>query len=417
MCMKYFLVALIFWALSEGSPVSGATHPPAGTAAAGAPIRVGAARMDEYLPLLRGKRVAILTNQTAVVGDTHLVDTLLSRGVHIVRIFGPEHGFRGDADAGATVNSAVDPKTGIPVVSLYGKHNTPTAAELSDVDVMVYDIQDVGARFYTYISSMQRFMEAAARNHKPIIILDRPDPNGDYVDGPVLEPAYHSGVGMQPIPIVYGMTIGEYARMLIGQHWLSDSTLKPDLTVIRCANYTHDSLYTLPVRPSPNLPDMASVYLYPSLCLFEGTALSVGRGTPYPFQLFGHPSLPDSLYSFTPQAMPGATHPKLEGQRCYGFLVATDAARARRLAGRRIQLSWVREAYRLFPDKDKFFISYFNKLSGTATLQAQIRAGWSEARIRESWQPALERFRRIRRRYLLYPDFTTRTHPKPSSHA
>jgi len=260
-------------------------------------------------------------------------------------------------------------------------------------------------------------MEAAARKHEHLIILDRPERNRDYVDGPVLEPVCHIGVGMQPIPIVYGMTIGEYARMLIGQHWLSDSTLKPDLTVIPCANYTHDSLYQLPVKPSPNLPDMASVYLYPSLCLFEGTALSVGRGTPYPFQLFGHPSLPDSLYSFTPEAMAGATRPKLEGQRCYGFLVATGAAEARRLVGRRIQLSWVREAYRLFPDKDKFFISYFSKLAGTATLQAQIRAGWSEARIRKSWEPALDRFRRIRRRYLLYPDFTPRPHAKPSSHA
>lgn len=392
------MAALLCWAFSLASAPASAQP--------GSRITVGAARLDQYLPLLEGKRVAILTNQTAVVGDTHLVDTLLALGVHIAKIFGPEHGFRGDADAGASVGNVVDPKTGIPVISLYGKHNTPTDQELADVDVMVYDIQDVGTRFYTYINSMQRFMEAAAKNNKPLIILDRPDPNGFYVDGPVLEPAFHSGVGMQPIPIVYGMTIGEYARMLIGEHWLSDPTLKPDLTVIPCAGYTHDSLYTLPVRPSPNLPDMASVYLYPSLCLFEGTQLSVGRGTPYPFQLFGHPSLPDSLYSFTPRGTPGATHPKLEGQLCHGFLVTTDAAEALKMVDHRIRLSWVMEAYRLFPDKDKFFISYFGKLAGTGALQTQIRGGWSEARIRRSWEPALRRFNQIRRRYLLYPDFS-----------
>lgn len=399
------MLTLLCWALSGTIPGRGASPPPGGSSADSS-IMVGAARLDAYLPLLKNKRVAILTNQTAVVGDTHLVDTLLSRHIHIVKIFGPEHGFRGDADAGASVGNGVDPETGIPVISLYGKHNTPTDGELADVDVMVYDIQDVGTRFYTYINSMQRFMEAAAKNHKPLIILDRPDPNGFYVDGPVLEPPYHSGVGMQPIPIVYGMTIGEYARMLVGEHWLSDPALKPDLTVIPCAHYTHDSLYALPVKPSPNLPDMASVYLYPSLCLFEGTALSVGRGTPYPFQLFGHPSLPDSLYAFTPRGTSGATHPKLEGQLCHGFLVTTDAAEARKKVDRRIELSWVMEAYRLFPDKDKFFISYFGKLAGTGTLEAQIREGWSEARIRQSWEPALSRFKSIRRRYLLYPDFS-----------
>lgn len=401
--MKYMLIALACW-------LTGGTAPPVqekpAVAAASGPIVVGAARMDQYLPLLQNKRVGILTNQTAVVGDTHLVDTLLQRQVDIVKIFGPEHGFRGNADAGATVGNGVDPKTGIPVISLYGAHNKPTPAELSDVDVLIYDIQDVGTRFYTYINSMERFVEAAAENHKKIIILDRPDPNGFYVDGPVLEKAFHSGVGMQPIPIVYGMTIGEYARMLIGEHWLNDPTLKPDLTVITCQHYAHDSLYTLPVKPSPNLPDMASVYLYPSLCLFEGTALSVGRGTAYPFQLFGHPSLPDSLYHFTPRGVPGATHPKLEGQTCHGFLVATSAVKALEEVGYHVQLKWVRTAYRLFPHKDHFFISYFKKLAGTGALERQIRNGWSEQRIRQSWQPALDHFKSIRRKYLLYPDFT-----------
>lgn len=377
---------------------------PAPAAGPGPAMEVGAARLEAYLPLLEGRRVGILTNQTAVVGDTHLVDTLLARGVHIVKIFGPEHGFRGNADAGASVGDARDPETGIPVISLYGKHNKPTPEELADVDVMVYDIQDVGTRFYTYINSMERFLEAAAENDKPCIILDRPDPNGFYVDGPVLEPDYHSGVGMQPIPVVYGMTIGEYARMLMGEGWLHTSRV-PDLTVVACLHYTHDSLYSLPVKPSPNLPDMASVYLYPSLCLFEGTALSVGRGTPYPFQLFGHPSLPGNLYSFVPRSMPGAMHPKLEGRKCHGFLVATEPGKALKLVGKGMQLRWVLEAYRLFPDKKNFFTSYFPKLAGTGALETQIRAGWDEARIRRSWEPALSRFKQIRSKYLLYPDF------------
>jgi uncharacterized protein YbbC (DUF1343 family) len=382
----------------------------AGAAPAAGPIVIGAARMDLYLPLLRGKRVGILTNQTALVDGVHLVDTLLKRKVDIVKIFGPEHGFRGTADAGATVSSGVDPVTGIPVISLYGKHNTPSAADLEGVDVLIYDIQDVGTRFYTYISSMQRFMEAAARFGKPLIILDRPNPTGFYVDGPVLEKKFSSGVGMQPIPVVYGMTIGEYARMLIGEHWLSDPSLHPELTVIPCLHYTHDSLYTLPVKPSPNLPDMASVYLYPSLCFFEGTACSVGRGTAHPFQLFGHPSLPDSLYAFTPEGMPGATHPKLQGKRCHGYLVATTAARALEEIRGALQLKWILTAYRLFPDKDHFFTRYFNTLAGTDKLQEQIRAGWSEKRIRQSWQPALRKFKQIRKKYLLYPDFTGTAH-------
>ena len=404
--MKRLLIVLLFVSLgcSAQSDNSGTT-----ASADEAGITVGAARFDEYLPLLKGKRVALLTNQTAVIGDnqTHLVDTLLSQGIKIVKIFGPEHGFRGTADAGATVENAVDKKTGIPVISLYGSHNKPTAQELSDVDVMVYDIQDVGTRFYTYISSMQRFMEAAAANHKPLIILDRPNPNGFYVDGPVLEKSLKSGVGMQPIPIVYGMTIGEYARMLIGEHWLNKPDLQPDLTVVKCLHYTHDSLYQLPVKPSPNLPNMASVYLYPSLCFFEGTHLSEGRGTAHPFQLFGHPDLPDSLYSFTPESMPGALHPKLEGQKCYGFLVATDGPTALKKAGHRIQLRWIKEAYALFPDKANFFRSYFNKLAGTETLMQQIKDGWSDARIYQSWEPKLQAFKQIRKKYLLYPDFQT----------
>lgn len=369
-------------------------------------IKVGAARMNDYLPLLKGKRVAILTNNTALVNGVQIVDTLVARHVNVVEIFGPEHGFRGTANAGATVSNFIDKKTGIPVISLYGKHDKPTPEELKNVDVMVYDIQDVGVRFYTYISTMQRFMEAAAENHKPFIILDRPDPNGFYVDGPVLNKKFKSGVGMQPIPIVYGMTIGEYARMLIGQHWLSDPNMKPNLTVIKCLNYTHESLYQLPTKPSPNLHTMASVYLYPSLCFFEGTDCSVGRGTNYPFQLFGSPFFPDSLYSFTPQPEPGATDPKLNGQKCYGYLVATNTDEALRKVDRQIQLKWLIRAYQLFPDKDKFFTSYINLLAGTDELQKEIKEGWSAERIRKSWQPELRKFKKIRKKYLLYPDFT-----------
>ncbi|MGH2644583.1 MAG: exo-beta-N-acetylmuramidase NamZ family protein, partial [Chitinophagaceae bacterium] len=390
--MKHLLIALLLFTTAGYGQVR--SHD----------IIVGAARMDQYLPLLKNKRVAILTNNTALVNGVHVVDTLLKRHVNIVEIFGPEHGFRGTANAGATVGNFIDQKTGIPVVSLYGKHDKPTPEELKNVDVMVYDIQDVGVRFYTYISTMQRFMEAAAENHKPFIILDRPDPNGFYVDGPVLDKKFKSGVGMQPIPIVYGMTIGEYAKMLIGQHWLSSPDLKPDLTVIKCLHYTHDSLYQLPTKPSPNLPNMASVYLYPSLCFFEGTVCSVGRGTKYPFQLFGHPDFPDSLYTFTPKPEPGATEPKLNGQVCYGYLVATKADEALEKTDHHIQLKWLIRAYQLFPDKDKFFTNYINLLAGTDQLQKGIKEGWSETRIRKSWEPGLRKFEKIRRKYLLYPD-------------
>lgn len=397
--MKFFLIAILLLNLAcQGQN-------PANDPSAANSIVVGGARFDQYLPLLKNKRVGILTNQTAVIGDTHLVDTLLKLHVNIVKIFGPEHGFRGDADAGQTVNNGVDAQTGIPVISLYGKHNKPTPDELKDVDVMIYDIQDVGTRFYTYINSMQRFMEAAAENHKKFIILDRPDPNGFYVDGPILQKEFQSGVGMQPIPVVYGMTIGEYAKMLVGEHWLNQADLQPDLTVITCLNYTHDSLYTLPVKPSPNLPNMASVYLYPSTCFFEGTICSEGRGTPYPFQLFGHPSLPDSLYTFTPESMPGATDPKLKGQVCHGFLVATSAADALQKVDGKLQLGWIMKAYELFPNKDQFFTKYFNTLAGTDKLEKEIKAGWSEEKIRESWEPGLKKFKQIRKKYLLYPDF------------
>ena len=381
-------------------------------------ILTGADRMDQYLPLLEGRSVAIYANQTSLVGKTTLVDTLLKKGIHIVKIFSPEHGFRGDADAGEHVSSQKDPGTGIPIISLYGAKNKPTADDLADVDILLFDMQDVGVRFYTYIASLQKYIEAAIENNRPLIILDRPNPNGFYVDGPVLDPKFRSFVGMQPVPIVYGMTIGEYARMLIGEKWLdtpppshTDSVTLPPvhdfrLIVIPCNNYTHNSKYILPVRPSPNLPDMQSVYLYPSLCFFEGTAVSLGRGTDRPFGQFGHPSFPANLYSFMPVSTPGAKNPPLLNQTCYGYdLSKVEVAKE---TGNRVSLKWLILAYRLFPDKEHFFPgsgAFFNKLAGNDLLQQQIKDGKTEEEIRKSWEPALSRFKKIRKKYLLYPDF------------
>jgi uncharacterized protein YbbC (DUF1343 family) len=363
----------------------------------------GAERMDRYIHVLEGKRVAVFANQTSTVGITHLVDTLLAQGIRVVRIFSPEHGFRGNADAGEEVTGGRDSATGLEVVSLYGNHLKPSSADLEGVDILVFDIQDVGVRWYTYISSLQYYLEAAMENGKPLILLDRPNPNGFYVDGPILDPAFRSFVGMQAIPVVYGMTLGEYADMLLGEKWVAASP-KPGfrLVVIPCAGYTHKSRYRLPVKPSPNLPDMQSVYLYPSLCLFEGTPVSVGRGTSIPFQCFGHPSFPQEGYRFTPRSVPGAKNPPRKDQVCYGRdlsgLVLPDA-----LEGR-FQLRWLLEAYRWFPDKGGFFNPFFDKLAGSDKLAAQIKAGLTEADIRQSWEPGIKRFRAIRAKYLLYPD-------------
>lgn len=364
-----------------------------------AQIITGAQQMDRYLPLLEGRSVGVFANPTSVVGDTHLVDTLLKRGIHITKIFSPEHGFRGEADAGAKVANQADPATGIPIVSLYGSKTKPTADDLAGVDVMLYDIQDVGVRYYTYIGSLQRYMEAAIENHRPLILLDRPDPNGFYVDGPVLDTAYRSFVGMQPVPVVYGMTIGEYARMLLGERWvISDSSWH--LTIIPCKNYTHHSRYILPVKPSPNLPNMQSVYLYPSLCLFEGTVVSLGRGTTKPFQQFGNPDLPKDLYSFTPESVPGATKPPQMGKTCYGYDLSSVKVKG-------LSLQWVLKAYALCPDKDHFFLGTakgFDRLAGGPVLRQQMQEGLSEDQIRKSWQPALKAFKAIRKKYLLYAD-------------
>lgn len=382
-----------------------------------AAIYPGAFQLNTYLPLLKGKKVGVFANPTSVIGNTHLVDTLLHTGIAITRIFGPEHGFRGTSDAGAHVANYTDKQTGIPVVSLYGKKNKPAAEDLQDVDIMLFDLQDVGVRFYTYISSLQDYMESAIAYNKPLIVLDRPNPNGFYVDGPVLDRKYSSHIGMQPIPVVYGMTIGEYAKMLLGEHWLATlpATGKGfSLTVIPCRNYTHKSLYQLPVKPSPNLPDMATIYLYPSTCFFEGTVLSEGRGTDHPFAVFGHPSLPDSLYAFTPRGKEGATNPKLKDMLCYGWNVYDTEANVLKQLHNQLNMHWLLQAYEQFGEKEQFFLPaksgksedyFFNKLAGNSHLMQQMIQGFTEKEIRASWQADLNAFKLIRKKYLLYADF------------
>jgi uncharacterized protein YbbC (DUF1343 family) len=364
----------------------------------------GAERTDAYLALISGKRVAVAANQTSMIGNVHLVDSLTSLGINIVKIFSPEHGFRGDVDDGALVSDDVDQKTGIKIRSLYQERVRPDKSDLEDIDLVIFDIQDVGVRFYTFISTLHYIMESCAENDKNLIVLDRPNPNGFYVDGPVLEPEYRSFVGIHQVPIVYGMTIGEYAMMINGEGWLTNG-LKCNLTVIPCANYDHTSKYDLPVKPSPNLPTMNAVYLYPSICLFEGTVLSLGRGTDFPFEVFGHPNLQDCDFTFIPEPKPGAdTNPLLKGQVCRGvdLRYLRDKGHER---PPKIDLQWLIFAYSHFPDKSKFFIDYFEKLVGNNILRKQIITGMTEDEIRETWKEGLEKFKPIREKYLLYPDF------------
>jgi len=359
---------------------------------------MGAGQPELYLALLRNKNVALMVNPSSLVGKTHLVDTLLSSGVKIKKIFSPEHGFRGTADAGEKIQNDVDAKTGIPLVSLYGDHKKPTREELKDVDLIIFDLQDVGARFFTYISSMHYLMQACADHGKKMIVLDRPNPNGYYIDGPVLDLKYRSFVGMHPIPVVHGLTVGELAKMINGEKWL-DSGKVCDLTVIPMKNYTHKTLYSLPVKPSPNLPNDLAIYFYPSLCLFEGTVISVGRGTESPFQLYGAPKKEYGNFEFTPKSTEGAKKPLYENQVCYG----TDLRKI--YPDMKFHLSYLIDAYQRSPEKDKFFNNFFNKLAGNATLQEQIKKGMKEEEIKKSWQPELERYRKMRVKYLLYQDF------------
>ena len=357
-----------------------------------------AMQLDDYLRLIEGKRVGVVGNQTSIIGNTHLVDTLLSLGVDIKKIYTPEHGFRGTADAGAKVNSGKDEMTGLPIVSLYGKNKKPTAEMLQGIDIILFDLQDVGVRFYTYISTMSYVMEAGAENNLPVIVLDRPNPNGFYVDGPVLKSENKSFVGMHQVPVVYGMTIGEYAKMVNGERWLK-SNVTCDLTVIPIHNYNRNAIYELPVKPSPNLPNWESVYLYPTLCFFEGTNVSVGRGTEMPFQIYGHPDMRGS-YTFTPKSTSGASKPLLEGQRCRGEKLV-EFAHDYLNNSDQLHLEWVIEAYQQLKDKG-FFKDYFRLLSGDQQLQLDIENGKSADAIRASWKDDLEVFKAVRAKYLLY---------------
>lgn len=360
----------------------------------------GASQFENYRSLIEGKTVAVLANQTSTAGERHLVDMLLSNKIKIKVIFAPEHGFRDLADAGATIEDGRDKITGLPIISLYGKHNKPTPDDLSGINVVIFDIQDVGTRFYTYISTLQYLMEACAENNVACIVLDRPNPNGYYVDGNILDTAYRSFVGMNPIPVVHGLTVGEYAQMLNGEGWLKGG-IKCDLTVITCKNYDHKTLYELPVKPSPNLPNQNSIYLYPSTCFFEGTNLSVGRGTPYPFQVFGSPEMPDKGFSFTPESVPGAKNPPFLGKKCFGTDLS-EALKNNVVPASEINLDWVIRAYNDYPDKSQFFTPYFDVLAGGPTLREQIIKGMSSAEIRETWNEGLEEYLNIRKKYLLY---------------
>lgn len=368
-------------------------------------IVTGADRTAAYLPYLKGKNVGMVINQSSVIGPklTPSIDSLVKLGVQIKKIFGPEHGFRGNASDGAKIDDSVDPKTGIPAISLYGKHNKPTPAELKGLDIVVFDIQDVGARFYTYFATLHHVMEACAENNIEVMILDRPNPNGYFVDGPILDTAYRSGIGMHPIPVAHGMTVAEYAQMINGQGWLKNK-VKCKLKIIKLLNYTHNANYTLPIHPSPNLSTQQSVLLYPSICFFEGTTLSLGRGTSFPFQVIGGPLLKDLYpnFSFTPVSIPGVSdNPPLKGQLCYGIDLRNYKVRTTPTGGT-LNLSWLLDLYKNYPDKAHFFNSYFTKLAGGPTLQKQIEAGKTEAEIRASWEPGLSEYKKMRSQYLLY---------------
>jgi uncharacterized protein YbbC (DUF1343 family) len=360
---------------------------------------LGIDRLHLFVDSLKDKRIAVVGNQTSVVKGIHLVDTLLALKLNVIKVFSPEHGFRGDVDAGEKVHSSVDEKTGIPLVSLYGNHKKPTDADLSDIDIVIYDIQDVGIRFYTYISTLHYVMEACAENNKQLVVLDRPNPNGHYVDGPVLEPAYKSFIGMHPVPIVYGMTIGEYALMVNGELWL-DRKNTCNLWVIPCKNYTHKTKYVVTVPPSPNLKSELAISLYPSLCFFEATTVSVGRGTEKPFEMYGHPRFPKTIYQFTPVPQIGARNPPHVNKVCNGYDLSGSLVKRTY----EINLNYLTQARDLLSDSAVFIDqnAFFNRLAGTATLMEQLYKGWSAKEIRATWQPGIDSFMLIRKKYLLY---------------
>jgi uncharacterized protein YbbC (DUF1343 family) len=366
-------------------------------------LQAGALRMDLYSGMLLDKRIALVANHTSLLGPVHLLDTLLSEGIRIVKVFSPEHGFRGDEDAGEKVSASNDRKTGVPILSLYGKHLKPQPRDLQNVDLILFDLQDVGVRFYTYLSTLHYVMEACAETGIPLIVLDRPNPNGYFVDGPVLDLKYKSYVGMHPVPVVYGMTIGEYALMINGEGWL-DRGDSCSLKVVPCNNYTHTSRVVLPVKPSPNLPDSLAVCLYPSLAFFEGTNVSVGRGTRFPFTVYGSPWMSGAPFSFTPQSIPGMSkNPPHEGKTCFGWDLRLQSSEIMKSKGE-LNISYLINAYKNSSLKTEFFNSYFNLLAGNSNLQQQVKAGWSEQVIRASWEPELKKFLKTREKYLLYPD-------------
>lgn len=363
---------------------------------------VGASRIELYISDLQDKNVGVIANQTSIFNGIHLIDTLLSHGIRIKKIFTPEHGFRGSADEGAIINNSIDEKTQLPIISLYGKNKKPDSSQLEDIDILIFDLQDVGTRFYTYISTMTYVMEAAAENNIPMIVLDRPNPNGFYIDGPIMEKENISFVGLHPVPIVYALTIGEYALMVNGEFWLSDS-LQCELKVIPLGNYDRNSIYKLSVKPSPNLPNWESVYLYPSLCLFEGTIVSVGRGTEKPFQVYGHPLISDE-FAFIPRKKEGHRAPLYCDQECRGeFLI--DYANNYQENPDRINLSWLIKAYNGLSNQTDFFNNFFIKLSGSETLRKQIENGLSEEEIRNTWSKNIKDYKNIRVKYLIYKDF------------
>lgn len=364
-------------------------------------IVVGANQVEAYLPLLKNKKVGIIGNQTSVIFHgkqyTHLVDSLYTLGITIKRVFSPEHGFRGTASAGESVDNQIDEKTGIPIISLYGNHYKPSPKDLEDLDILIFDIQDVGLRFYTYLSTLHYVMEAAAENGIPLLLLDRPNPNGNYIDGPILEKEYRSFVGMHPVPVVHGMTLGEYAQMINGEKWLKNG-VQCALKIIPVKNYNKNKSYSLPIKPSPNLPNDRAINLYPSLCFFEGTVVNAGRGTHFQFQAFGAPSLHKDYFDFqyTPQPNAGAAHPKHENEVCYG----RDLRQTKTL--QQINLDWLIEAYRHTNDPKHFFNNFFEKLAGTTTLRKQIEKGMNSNQIRETWKSGLEKYDEKRQAYLLY---------------
>jgi uncharacterized protein YbbC (DUF1343 family) len=390
-CLLMFLV-LFFNACSASNHLTESTRP----------VVTGAERTDIYLPELVGKRIALLANHTSMIGDTHLVDSLLAHGIVLKKVFSPEHGFRGEAEDGAVIESGIDGRTGVKIVSVYGETKKPSQEDLQDIDLLIFDIQEVGARFYTFISSMSLAMEACAENDIPFMVLDRPNPNGFYVDGPVLESGYTSFVGMHPVPVVHGMTVAEYAQMVNGEGWLKNG-IRCELIIVPMLSYDHQTLYDLPVRPSPNLPNMVSVYLYPSLCFFEGTIISVGRGTKKPFTIIGHPEYASGNIEFTPVSISGASlNPPHKDKVCKGFDLSylVDSI----LVNKQISLQPLIDAWNYFKEDKAFFNNYFNRLAGNATLKAQIEAGLSEQEIRKSWQDDLEAFKAIREKYLLYEE-------------